>query len=103
MENAVIISGIISLIALIVFFIMSSNIGKIRDHIKSIDKPIWYNEYTKRKFMKRPNAEILFALQENVWQQIMLKPSVKNYEALKERWANEFISLGAEFPEYPFK
>ncbi|WP_354360513.1 hypothetical protein [Pedobacter sp. UYP30] len=82
---------------------MANNIDKIKNQLKSIDKPNWFDEYNKRTFMNRPDAEILFAAQEYVWSQINLKPSLKKYESLKLEWSDKFKLLGADFPEYPYK
>ncbi len=104
MDNIfILISGIISLFAIISLFIMASNISYIKDYIKSKFKPDWYGEYLKRKYLKRADAEILFAAQEFIWAEIMKNKSIKKYDELEGIWSGRFTTLGGEFPEYPFK
>lgn len=104
MSDAIFISSIISVITLIVFFVMSSNIATIKTYVKAFErKTDWYNEYLKRTHMNRPDEDKLFAAQEYVWEQLCAKRTEKNYNELKSIWSAKFVQLGGEFPDYPFK
>ncbi|WP_231464794.1 hypothetical protein [Pedobacter sp. Leaf132] len=96
------ISGLVSVIALIVFFVMASNVSTIKDYIKVAGKTDLYSEYKKRDTMKRPANEILYAAQDFVWSELVKDKTINRYEELKKGWAAKFESLGGEFPDYPF-
>ncbi|TBO35942.1 hypothetical protein [Pedobacter kyonggii] len=97
------IASLIGLFAVISFFIAASNISHIKDYIKAKHLPDWHKGYIKRKFLKRSDAEILFAAQEFIWNEMTSNKSANKYEELKGIWSGRFTDLGGEFPEHPFK
>jgi|GEM_PF-1966876 len=96
------ISGILGIFVLVAIFNISSNLAAIKTQLLVSGKKDLYGDYKKAYLMKRSNQEILYAAQEYVWAEMIKDQSKKKHAELHEIWSSRFISLGGEFPEYPF-
>lgn len=98
-------SGLVSLIALIVFFVMSSNVAKIRSILA--DKPTPRDQYYKHMFYGDQD-KAREALKERFWMEVKnlrgmyvtTDERLKAYENKKITYSEDFKALGLTFPDW---
>src|SRR5680860_182487 len=99
MEALAILAVFVHLIVLFKFFEMSRDVWKLRNKVGSQEPLYWLNDYNKSMYLGR-NEKALFALQEFVWYSMQKRKDKKAYEALREKYHDDFRKLGGEFPIY---
>ena len=107
METYQIVSSIIGLIVLIVYFVMANNISDIKAEIKQFNLPrstaeYWEAEYRKHSLCYR-KEQALYALQEMIWFKVLTSYSHEKritYDLLKANYEAEIIKMGGTFMEY---
>ncbi|RZM05511.1 MAG: hypothetical protein EOO88_54765 [Pedobacter sp.] len=107
------IAALVSIIALIVFFVMSSNISSIKHemrHLNEENRKAVRREHNLNYHMNRVlgNKEeaiknLTFVLMFDLTtKQLNAKELRAEYEDFKVKNEQKFIEMGSTFPEYPF-
>lgn len=101
MEGILMLTGLLQIIVLALYFQIAKDVRVLRAKLASQNPDVWHERYIKHHYLNN-NKQALESLQEYIWLLINKKRSESNYNKLKEQWEKSFIALNASFPSYPF-
>lgn len=101
MDVVIFLLFIVQVVLIVIFIRMASNVRKIRSILENSEKD-WHFEFNKNMYLGR-HDQAANCLQELVWKLMEKNRSNGNYEALKEKYNQDFERLGIKFPLNPYK